>query len=457
MLTSVHWLYLAIVVIVIITMGLRRDTVLPCALGIFVIGFAFTGSLVKAIQVVYNALIAAGTEFLGIIVIISLVVAMSKALTDNGAIYIIMRPAAKIMVNADVSFWVLGIMMLIISWLVWPSPAVALIGAIMLPLALRAGLPAIGAAMAMNLFGHGIGLSSDWIIQGAPAISAKSAGLESAADVISAGWPLFVTMGLVTTFTAYIMLKRDMRRDMEGLHALHVGKEETKKERKDFSGFAHIVAVIVPIAFIADVWAMLAFGLKGGDATALIGGTALLIMCIVAIGEHGFNALEAVTDYVRDGFMFGIKIFAPVIVIGAFFFLGAESTAKAVLGETATGFMTDIAQAMANSIPLGKIPVALMEMLVGIIVGMDGSGFAPLPLTGSLAGSFGAAINADVGVLAALGQITGVWTGGGTIIPWGLIPVAAIVGVEPLELARRNFIPVVTGFLATLVIGVLIM
>jgi len=457
MLTTVHWLFLAIVVIVVVTMGLRRDTVLPCALGIFVVGYAFTGSLVKAIQVMYNALIAAGTEFLGIIVIISLVVAMSKALTDNGSIYIIMRPAARFMINADVAFWVLGIMMMIISWLVWPSPAVALIGAIMLPLALKAGLPAIGAAMAMNLFGHGIGLSSDWIIQGAPAISAKSAGLESAADVTSAGWPLFVTMGVVTTVTAYLMLKRDMRRDLEGLHALHIGKQEEKEERTEFSGFAKAVAVLVPLVFAIDIWAMLAFDLKGGDATALIGGTALLIMCLVAIGEHGVNALEAVTDYVRDGFMFGIKIFAPVIVIGAFFFLGAEGTAKAVLGENATGFMTDIAQALANSIPLGKIPVAIMEMLVGIIVGMDGSGFAPLPLTGSLAGSFGAAINVDPGVLAAMGQITGVWTGGGTIIPWGLIPVAAIVGVEPLELARRNFIPVVTGFVATFIVGVLIM
>jgi len=457
MLTGVHWLFLAIVVIVIVTMGLRRDTVLPCALGIFVIGYAFTGSLVKAIQVMYNALMAAGSEFLGIIVIISLVVAMSKALTDNGAIFIIMRPAAKIMVNADVSFWVLGIMMMIISWLVWPSPAVALIGAIMLPIALKAGLPAIGAAMSMNLFGHGIGLSSDWIIQGAPAISARSAGLESASDVISAGWPLFVTMGVVTTVTAYIMLKRDMQRDIQGLHALHIGKEPDKAERKNFSSFAYIVAIVVPLAFVVDVWAMLTYELKGGDATALIGGTALLIMCLVAIGQHGLNSLEVVTDYVRDGFMFGIKIFAPVIVIGAFFFLGAEGTAKAVLGETATGFMTDIAEALANSIPLGKIPVAFMEMAVGIIVGMDGSGFAPLPLTGSLAGSFGAAINADVGVLAALGQIAGVWTGGGTIIPWGLIPVAAIVGVEPLELARRNFIPVIVGFLATLIVGVLIM
>ncbi|MBA9084654.1 hypothetical protein FHR92_001115 [Fontibacillus solani] len=38
--------------------------------------------------------------------------------------------------------------------------AVALIGAVLLPVAIRVGLPALGAAMAMNLFGHGIALSA---------------------------------------------------------------------------------------------------------------------------------------------------------------------------------------------------------------------------------------------------------------------------------------------------------
>jgi len=457
MLTSLHWIYLAIVIVVIITMGLRRDTVLPCAIGIFIVGFAYSGSLIQAVQVMYNALIAAATEFLGIIVIISLVVAMSKALTDIGADYLMMRPAARFMVNPDIAFWVVGITMMVISWMVWPSPAVALIGAIMVPVALKAGLPAIGAAMAMNLFGHGIGLSSDWVIQGAPAISAKAAGLANAGVMLSAGWPLFVVMGVVTTVTAYILLKRDMKKDINSLHKLHIAQQEIPEERKSYSLVAKLTAILVPLAFAADVAAMLIFDLKGGDATALIGGTAMMIMCLVAIGEYGVESLEKITDYTRAGFMFGIKIFAPVIVIGAFFFLGAEGTAKAVLGPEATGLMTDIAQSFANAMPIGKLPIAVMEMVVGIIVGMDGSGFAPLPLTGALAGSFGAAIDANVGVLASMGQIAGVWTGGGTIIPWGLIPVAAIVGVEPLELARRNFIPVVVGLIATLIVGVILM
>ena len=51
-------------------------------------------------------------------------------------------------------------------------------------------------------------------------------------------------------------------------------------------------------------------------------------------------------------------------------------------------------------------------------------------------------------VLAALGQISAVFVGGGTIVPWGLIPVAAICQVSPLELARKNLLPVFLGFAA---------
>lgn len=58
-----------------------------------------------------------------------------------------------------------------ISLFFWPSPAVALLGAVLLPVAIRAGLPALGVAMAMNLFGHGIALSGDFIIQAAPKLT----------------------------------------------------------------------------------------------------------------------------------------------------------------------------------------------------------------------------------------------------------------------------------------------
>lgn len=156
--------------------------------------------------------------------------------------------------------------------------------------------------------------------------------------------------------------------------------------------------------------------------------------------------------------MFGIKIFAPVIIIAGFFFLGKGDLAKSILNvPTATGFLEDLGIALSQAVPLNKVFVAFVNLFAGIVVGLDGSGFSPLPLVGSVAATFSNAINVDKATLAALGQIAGVWTGGGTIIPWGLIPVAAIAGVNPIELARRNFIPVIFGFIATTIVAILIM
>ncbi|WP_333880335.1 hypothetical protein [Lysinibacillus capsici] len=46
------------------------------------------------------------------------------------------------------------------------------------------------------------------------------------------------------------------------------------------------------------------------------------------------------------------------------------------------------------------------------------------------------------------------FVGGGTLIPWALIPAAAICNVSPFELARRNLIPVVIGLIVTTIVAV---
>ncbi len=464
-LTVLHWLYIIVVLVVLTIMAMRRDTILPCLLGLLVFGFvAKGGSLVGAISTVYNALVAAGGEFWGIITVISLVVAMSKSLNDIGADYIIMRPAARAMVNAHGAYWILGLGMMVFAWFVWPSPAVALIGAIMLPVAIRAGLPSVGAAMSMNLFGHGVALSSDYIIQGAPGITARAAGFPDAGGVLGPSFPLWLTMSVVATTAGYFMVRRSLREEHE-IHSAErkrYADEESKQKQKTATTGAYLVAILLPVALVLDVVAMLRLGLRGGDATALVGGTAALIMTVGAITQYGSDALEKITDYVRDGFMFGIKIFAPVIVIGGFFFLGSGEIMPNIVGETVynvspDGILADIGHALAGIVPLTRIPVAILTFIVAVITGLDGSGFSGLPLVGSLAQTFSTAAEVNKGTLAALGQITTIWVGGGTLVPWGLIPVAAIAGIEPFELARRNFWPVVMGLVAMLVVAIIIM
>lgn len=463
-LTVLHWVYVIVVLVVLAVMIMRRDTVLPCILGLIVFGWVAKGGVVGAISTVFTALVASGGVFWEIVVVISLVVAMSKALADVGADYLIMQPAARLMVNPHIAFWVLGLGMMVVSWFVWPTPAVALIGAIMLPVAIRAGLPSIGAAISMNIFGHGIALSTDYVIQGAPGITASAAGFESASSVIGPSIPLFVTMAVVTTVLAYMVVRKSLREEAEAHEEerKRFAEEEAKKQAREFTFTSYLIAVLVPLLFILDVVAMLVLELRGGEATALIGGTAAFIMALGAISQFGMESLEKITDYVRDGFMFGIKIFAPVVVIGGFFFLGSGEIMPQIVGEvpyavSKDGILADIGTAMAGVIPLTRIPVSIMELIIGAITGLDGSGFSGLPLVGSLARTFGTAANTDTGTLAALGQFASVWIGGGTVVPWGLIPVAAICGVEPFELARRNFYPVVIGLIVTTIVAIIIM
>ncbi|MBE3588657.1 MAG: hypothetical protein IMW93_08920 [Thermoanaerobacteraceae bacterium] len=457
-LTAVHWLFLFWVLVIIVVMAMRKDPIIPCILGILTVGWLFKKSFIGAVSTVFSALIVAGNEFWGIIVIISLIVALSRLLSETGADYLIMSPAARLMVSPGVAFWVLGFSMLLASWFFWPSPATALIGAIMLPVAVRAGLPVMAGAMAMNLFGHGIGLSTDYVIQGAPTITAKAAGFTSPTPVMSASLPLIIVMGLVTTVTAYIMIRRDMARN----HQAHAVEREaflaSNGQKQEMNWVSFFLAVITPLAFALDVVAMLVFKLRGGDATALLGGTAALILALGSYMRFGNEGLEKVTDYLREGFMFGIKVFAPVLVIGGFFFMGKGELAQVILGKGATGLLEDMGLALSQAVPVNKMFAALVTMATGIVVGMDGSGFSPLPLVGSVAGTFALAIpGINKATLAALGQLAGVWTGGGTIIPWGLIPVAAIAGVNPIDLARRNFLPVVAGFIATFLVALVLL
>lgn len=94
-------------------------------------------------------------------------------------------------------------------------------------------------------------------------------------------------------------------------------------------------------------------------------------------------------------------------------------------------------------------------MIIGGITGLDGSGFSGLPLCGSLALAFGTALDMDIAVLAMIGQLGAVWIGGGTVVPWSVIPVAAMCNVDAVELCRKNMIPTFIGLGAACVAGIL--
>ncbi|WP_374719467.1 hypothetical protein [Parageobacillus toebii] len=458
-LTVLHWIYLAFIVLIIGFMIARKDTSLICIIGIFLLAATATHSLSAAISGVFNSFIYAITELLPTILVISIIVAMSKVLTTTGINDVMISPFTRFIRTPGWAYWTIGILMMIISWFFWPSPAVALMGAVLLPVAIRVGLPALGAAMAMNLFGHGIALSGDFIIQGAPKLTADAAGLP-VSEVISASVPLVFVMGVVTTVAAFLLLRRDMKRGHFANEANEVAAtadEAIEKAKQLLSNQAkNMLAIIIPILFVLDVIAMFYLRLQGGDATALIGGTAIFILILISIFAHKQESFSEITNYLIEGFQFGFKVFGPVIPIAAFFYLGDAGFVKIIgehLPKLSQGIVNDLGIALAHVVPLSDGVGAVTLAIVGAITGLDGSGFSGISLTGSVAHLFATAIGGGAATLTALGQIAAIWVGGGTLVPWALIPAAAICGVDPFELARRNLVPVAIGLVVTTIVA----
>src|SRR6266567_145924 len=469
-LTAAHWVYAAFVLIVIVTMSMRRDALIPCIAGAFILGWIITGSPLGAIETVFKSSVIATRELLDIILVISIIVGLATGLEAIGAEQLMVAPARKLMKSPQVAFWVIGMVMLIASYFLWPSPATALVGAVLVPAAASVRLPAISTAVAMNIFGHGIALSTDYVIQGAPNISAKAANLPVESVMLS-GIPLIITMSAVTVTASFLVARRDIARAEAGERA----QETTPKDADDSAvaierpgegadaslavpaepeTLARVAAFVVPVAYLLIVVALIAFRIRGGEATAIIGGVTLLLLSVFTLINNGADGFDLITEHLIKGFSFGMKIFTPVIFIASFFYLGSPDIAQQVFGNGARGLLFDLAGALSNVLPLNRISVGLMETIIGGVVGLVGSGFSGLPLTGSLAGAFASVSGLKAGTIAALGQIATVWVGGGCIIPWGVVPVAAICRVSPQELAVKNFVPVLLGLAATTLVAI---
>lgn len=461
-LTALHGAFTFFLLFILVVMCMRRDTTLTCVAGIFIIGYLAKGALVPAVVGIFSSFAYAINELLSTILVISIIVAMSKALLITGVNEMMVAPFSRLIRTPGMAYWVIGILMMSISWFFWPSPASALMGAVLLPIGRRVGLPAIGVAVAMNLFGHGIALSGDWIIQAAPKLTADAAGIP-VQDVVSASVPLVIVMGAVTVTAAFWLLKRDLDRgilkveDDLPLQAVSLPDAAAADAARLSPLAKKCLAATVPLLYGLDVIAMYVFNLRGGDATALIGGTSVCILSVMSLAAYGHKGMERITEHLIEGFKFGFTVFAPVIPIAAFFYLG-DSGFTAIYGKVlpagSQGLVNDLGLALANSVPINATVGAVTMTVVGGITGLDGSGFSGISLAGSLARLFSISIGSGVATLTALGQIAAIFVGGGTLVPWSLIAAAAICGVDPFELARRNLLPVLIGLAATTVVAI---
>lgn len=446
--TPSHIAYFFVIVIILLLMLMRKDIILPCIIGIFVIGISSTRDILKSIQILYTAMFISGKELWQVILIISLIISMARALDDIGADVVITKPFTRYLKTPSMSFWIIGLIMLFMSFFIWPAPSVGLIGAVLISPALKSGLDKLSLASVLTVFGFGAALSGDFFIQGAPSITAKTAEINTTTLIIKS-LPIWASASIISTTALYIMT-------IKKLHAHSKDKiSENEIQKKKLYKSSYIISIVTLLFFILDILIMYLFKIRANAATALIGGTSILILVASSIVQKDF--LNKIREYLKSGFLTGIRTFAPIIVISAFFFLGEANTAKQVIGVEARGYLVDLGMYLSKNIPLNKYTVLLIQLIVGGLTGLSGSGFSGLPLIGALSKTFSDTLNLNTAVLASVGQIAAIWVGGGTIVPWSVVPVTAVIKVDSTEIAKRNMIPVISGLIGSYFIGILLL
>jgi hypothetical protein len=416
------------------------------------------------------------------------------------------QPFRTVMTNGHTAFFVLSAVTYVISLFFWPTPAVPLVSAVLLPAAIIAGLPPLAGAMAIAIAGQGMALSSDYVIGVAPGISAKAAGAAiSAAAVADRALALSLITGGVALVLAYFSIRKLIRPGSEALLVRWQSQSSTGElERLEAAGtfdkaeiargtgaeplaldagiraelpigkrrayWSKFFAILTPLGFAAVIAVMIlpkmgaGLGLpelKGGDAAALVGGMGAALMILATLAAEGARrSLDVCADHITDGFVFAFKAMGSVLPIAGFFFMGAGGELAAGVLNVPVGeappLLFNLIQSAEAWIPHNHILVAFGVLLVGMVTGVDGSGFAGLPLTGSLSGALGPTVGLDVTTLCAVGQMGAVWTGGGTLIAWSsLIAVAGFARVSVLDTVRALLVPVLTGLFVSTICAVL--
>ncbi|MFW6105831.1 MAG: hypothetical protein ACOC5H_00555 [Desulfovermiculus sp.] len=457
-----HWLYLAGVVVVILTMIMRRNVVIPCVVFTFVIGLIYTSSFIGAMQTVFTASLVAGTGLFNIFLIIGIMLALLRAVEREGADRLLVVPLKKIMRTPLTSYIVIIVATTVISLFFWPTPAAPLLGALLIPVAVRVGLPPILGAMAMALAGQGMTLAADTIIQGAPGLTAKAAGVPI--DMVTMKTTvLSLIAGVIAITLGWLMNKNELKGfDPETSAAEFLTGADQRQDEKgagpERSGKAKALAWLMSIGFVVVIVSMFVFDIKGGDSSALLGGMAILIISIAALISDGFKGLDRVADYIADGLVFAFKIMGPIIPIAGFFFMGSPESAPEILGPDAPGFLFDFGERIGAIIPPTGLASAFGILILGAITGLDGSGFSGLPVTGTLAAALAGGDANVAATLGAIGQQGAIWFGGGALVAWSsLVAVAGICGVDVLYLVRKNLVPVIAGLIISTLCAVLFM
>lgn len=499
-LTAAHWVYLVSVLAIIVTMIMRANVVVPSVIGTFLVILALTGNPISGLTGIFTSSFVAAKELFNIFLVITFMTALLNALKSIHADVRMVEPMRRVMRGGHWSYLILACCTYGLSLFFWPTPAVPLVSAILLPAAIAAGLPPLLGAMAIAIAGQGMALSSDYVIGVAPMISAKAAGV-SAAIVADRALVLSLITGLTALALTYFFNRRHIvkpdnalldewqaRAQDPALMAIESAGSFDKAELARGTGsqtqdvavrsapseqarrvkWSKVFAVVTPLTFLGVIGVMMLPrifpslpALRGGEAAALVGGVAVVLMMLVTWSAEGARKmLDVCPEHITDGFVFAFKAMGSVLPIAGFFFIGAQETAAMILDAPVAqtpALLFELVEAGRHLIPSNHFLVAFGVLISGMVTGIDGSGFSGLPLTGTLAGALGPVSGMDAATLAAVGQMGSVWTGGGTLIAWSsLVAVAGFARVHVLDMVRGLMGPVLTGLALSTICAVLI-
>src|ERR1700689_1500888 len=355
--TAAHWVYLAGVIAVVLTMILRANVVVPSIVATFAVALVWTHSPVSALGSIFNASFVAAKELFNIFLVIALITSLLNALKSLRSDVLMVQPFRTVMTNGHTAFFVLSAVTYVISLFFWPTPAVPLVSAVLLPAAIAVGLSPLAGAMAIAIAGQGMALSSDYVIGVAPAISAKAAGAAvNAAAVADRALALSLIAGAVALLLAYVSIRKrkliqpgsealleqwqrqsgngDAKRleDQGTFDKAEIARGTSYEEPlaiddklrhhlplidKRRAGWSKLFAILTPLGFAAVIAVMVApklgfhgifTELKGGDAAALVGGKGTVLMILATMAAEGARkSLDVCADHITDGFVFAFK------------------------------------------------------------------------------------------------------------------------------------------------------
>lgn len=456
-LSLADWIYLIFVIVTFVCLATRRDALLPTLIGLFLTGLALKGgNILGGVLVTYKAILLAGTDLLNMIMIIASITTLTKIMGDMGVDKIMVAPAKKLLKNPLKSFIVLAIVILPISWVLRATPAVVLIGALLVPTAIVSGLSPVVAGLLLSILGKGVALSSDFLSQGTPALTAKVTKLP-VGDVFKASIPVWATVSIVTMICLCIVARKiqkqeDIRRKEGDDAHIQAYKEAAASKIVEVTPAAKIMAVVIPLIILLDIIVMVVYKLSGDDAMALMGGTFYLVSALCGIVHYKGKSFEKVMEQARAGWIFAIKVFGPIIIISGFFWLGGQSLKTIVGDPDIQGLAFHWGYFVADHMPINKFMVALLATVASGLGALDGSGYAAIPIGASIALALGEPIGANVTYLVVMAQMSAIFVGA-TLVPWGFLAITgSVVNTDPQDLARKSFVPVMIGLLAGVVV-----